>query len=81
MSIQVIIFLAEEGDLLVLKTQQENKDNVMNLYTLWGDFIGVFDVRKQIPDAWTTPDRIEVTIAEIKQRSKGLTLLVKIDEV
>ena len=65
----------QQGDHLVLRMQSHDGNRVFALYALWGDSLGIFQAPDEVPDVWSFPDRIEVTVTELRQDNKvGLTI-------
>jgi len=70
-----------ENDSLILQTRPDVGNRAFTLYTLWGRRLGDFELPDAIPAVWSSPNRVEVLVTEIRRRNKVASLKLHIVEV
>ena len=71
----------QEGDCLVLQTGPDIGDKAFTIYTLWGNAVGTFEVPYEIPEIWSFPNRIDVTVLRIERQIDSSLLTLRIHEL
>jgi hypothetical protein len=71
----------QEGDALILIAQQEIGDKAFNLYTLWGNTLGTFEVPYVIPQEWLNTDQIEAIVIDIQCQEDDCLITTQVQEV
>ena len=76
-----VLVEVQEGDTVILRLQPEVDNRLFALHTLWGELLVVFALAQELPEVVSLPDRINVTVAQIRRDLEGNSLTLAIQEV
>lgn len=76
-----VLVAVEEGDTLVLRPRPEIGSRSFALHTLWGDPLDIFELPHEVPELFSSPDQIDVTVVEIQRQPEGSSVTLRIEEV